>query len=158
MDHHRMVIGIYVSKGHLFVLIKSDADPISQEITWHLIEMSRKTGSQIGPAIELPTHAQNITLIPGDDYWAIVEKGRIDILKASPQKAILYRPARSAVLVPAKRILETRYSQSESETCEQIAVRAPSSSESMPSFQSGGSYLSADKEKWKAVRFCGSRF
>ena len=100
VEASRMVTGIYSWKERLFVLTKEAADPDTGFTDWNLYEISPRIGRLLRGPIALPTKAPSLTLVPGDSFWAIIEKGEIAKDTKNHYRPVLYRPAQSVSLMP----------------------------------------------------------
>jgi hypothetical protein len=70
-----MVSGIYGWEGRLYLLIRRPRRGVEAS-TWSLTRIDPETGATSG-RIDLPTTAPHVTLIPGPESWAVLEKGRV---------------------------------------------------------------------------------
>jgi hypothetical protein len=82
--------GIYAWGEHVFLLLRS---PVIGEngSHWSLAQMNPRVGSLTGGVL-LPTHAKHLTVVPGPQFWALLEKG---VLLGPGQQDVL-----SMTLVP----------------------------------------------------------
>lgn len=70
-----MVSGIYGWEDHLYLLVRRpDAGVVGSR--WSLTKVDPEKEAIVGQ-IELPTTAAHVTLIPGPDFWAVLEKGKV---------------------------------------------------------------------------------
>jgi len=70
-----MVSGIYGWEDHLYLLVRRP-DPGVMGSRWSLTKVDPERETIVGQ-IELPTTAAHVTLIPGTDSWAVLEKGKV---------------------------------------------------------------------------------
>ena len=128
VENQEMPVGLYVWQGRLFLLVKSAAD-VSSGTAWHLVELSVGGGTVVKDtvvkdtavknSVELPTTAADITVVPGPEYFAVIEKGKIETLDLRFRR-ILYRSTQSALLVPASWLVETGTVRKSREVCRRI--------------------------------------
>jgi len=122
IENQRMPTGIYSFEDHLFLLIKDAMNSESYETQWQLVEISQEAPNQVVSSLTLPTFAADIVLIPGTDFWGILEKGPIDIIDGSPAP-VLYRPSKTMRLLPTSWLFSaSRASGSFPNMCQRILV------------------------------------
>lgn len=71
----RMPMGLYAWNDILYLLAKEKIDSLGETIWW-LISLDPQTGEETG-RIELPSRAAHLTVVPGDEFWTLVEKQRV---------------------------------------------------------------------------------
>ncbi len=98
VELQRVPVGLHVWNNRLFLLAKSEAGS-NGSTAWQLVELSLENGQQIGTAVDLPTNAAHVAIVPGGEYFALLEKGGIETLDLRFRR-ILYRQTQSAVLFP----------------------------------------------------------
>ncbi len=94
----RMAAGLYAWGGKLFLAAK-DAIAPSEKTEWWMIELDPSTGSEVRRVL-LPTAAAHVTIVPGDEDFAVIEKGRVEGLG---RFGAPFMPISSMVLIPADR-------------------------------------------------------
>lgn len=93
LEQADLAAGLYARDNSLFLLGKKMED---QKPGWWLVKLNPATGGAVFKR-RIPTDAAHLTVIPGDRYWAFVEKGRVkSITNGAPFTRI-----KSLVLVPA---------------------------------------------------------
>jgi len=65
-------VGLYAWGEHLFVLMRRPMGG-GNATRWSISKFEPQEGRLIGEVV-LPTHAKHLTLIPGPQFWAILEK------------------------------------------------------------------------------------
>ncbi len=90
-----MPAGIYASRGGLYLLAKN-AMAANGKTAWWLLGLDPENGTEILRVL-LPTVAAHLTVIPGDDFWALIEKPRVEGLGGTHAP---YMDATSIVFVP----------------------------------------------------------
>jgi hypothetical protein len=93
----KTAVGLIGWKDSLFVLARQPGR--AQATQWQLWKVDPARDVIVNRPIVLPTNAQHIILVPGNRYWAIVEKGRV----LAPQ----VQEVSSVVLVPSSSLLTT---------------------------------------------------
>jgi hypothetical protein len=96
-----MAAGLYAWDGGLYLLAKGAAE-MDGSTPWWLVQLDPRDGSERA-RVRLPTDAAHLTLVPGDEHWALVEKGPVS--GVGPDFAP-YMSISSMVLVPAAWIQE----------------------------------------------------
>lgn len=76
LERSFMVSGVYGWEGRLFLLIRRPRHG-AEGSTWSLTRIDPDTGAP-GGRIDLPTTAPHVTVIPGAESWAVLEKGRVE--------------------------------------------------------------------------------
>ena len=73
VERSRMVAGLYAWEGHLYLLTR---EPVADGCRWTLLEIdpARET---IVQSFTLPTSAPHLTVVPGPESWAFLERGRV---------------------------------------------------------------------------------
>lgn len=91
-----MVSGIYAWDHDLYLLAKQ-AMSASGETAWWLIRLDPSADGKEISRVRLPTGAAHLTIVPGGDFWALIEKGRVEGVGSfhSP-----YMNTSSIILVP----------------------------------------------------------
>lgn len=75
LERSFMVSGVYGWEGRLYLLIRRPRRGVEGS-TWSLTRIDLESGVTRG-RIDLPTTAAHVTLIPGPESWAVLEKGRV---------------------------------------------------------------------------------
>jgi len=75
LERSFMVSGVYGWEGRLYLLIRRPRRGVEGS-TWSLTRVDPESGVTRG-RIDLPTTAAHVTLIPGPESWAVLEKGRV---------------------------------------------------------------------------------
>jgi hypothetical protein len=93
LERTPVVTGLYASNGYLYLLARQ---PQWREgWQWGLSKIDPLTGKQLR-TLSLPSPARHLVVIPGDKYWAFVEKG--------PVRALGQQDVDSVYLVPTETI------------------------------------------------------
>ncbi len=71
-----MAAGIYAWDDRLYLLAKH-AMAANRETAWWLIEVDPKNEGREISRIRLPTAAAHLTIVPGNEFWALIEKGKV---------------------------------------------------------------------------------
>ena len=74
MEESLMPAGLYGWNGSLFILYRV---PEPKATRWMIAKFA---GGRFTEPVRLPTRANHVTLIPGPEYWALLEKGPIQEL------------------------------------------------------------------------------
>lgn len=74
-EQSTMVAGIYADSQHLYLVGKGPS-AANWDTEWWLIEIDPDSGSEVARS-PLPTTAPNLTVVPGDEWWALIEKGPV---------------------------------------------------------------------------------
>ncbi len=93
----KMAAGLYSWDGQLFLAVK-DAMAPSGMTDWWMIELDPQTGSELG-RVQLPTGAAHVTIVPGHENFAVIEKGQVEALGRFDAP---YMPIASMMLVPSE--------------------------------------------------------
>jgi hypothetical protein len=64
--------GLYGADGHLYLL---DRQPAESGTKWTITKL--ETNAKVAYTLKLPTEANNLTVIPGPNEWAFIEKGPV---------------------------------------------------------------------------------
>lgn len=75
LERSFMVSGLYAWEGRLYLLIRQPRRG-AEGSTWSLTTVDPESGVTRG-RIDLPTTAAHVTVIPGPESWAVLEKGRV---------------------------------------------------------------------------------
>ena len=75
LERSFMVSGLYAWEGRLYLLIRRPRQGVAGS-TWSLATLDPESGIARG-RIDLPTTAAHVTLIPGPESWAVLEKGPV---------------------------------------------------------------------------------
>lgn len=73
VERSRMVAGLYAWEGHLYLLTR---EPGVDGCRWTLLEID-PTRETIVESFTLPTRAPHLTVVPGPESWALLERGRV---------------------------------------------------------------------------------
>ena len=73
METSSMPMSLYSWEQHLYLLAKEAAK--NSKTAWSLIKLDPLDGSEIS-RVRLPTDAFHLTVVPGHDFWALIEKGK----------------------------------------------------------------------------------
>jgi hypothetical protein len=85
-----MAVGLYGWKNDLYVLTRT---PSGGGTRWGLVQIDPATDEVTGTAV-IPTRANHLTVVPGSQAWAFVEKGPVRALGGDQETdTILYVPA-----------------------------------------------------------------
>jgi hypothetical protein len=87
VEESRMPAGLYGWNNSLFVLYRA---PESQGTRWTI---ARIAGGQVTKLVPLPTRANHVTLIPGPEHWALLEKGPIQELGNQELQQVILIPS-----------------------------------------------------------------
>jgi hypothetical protein len=101
MERSTSVAGIYGSQRFLHVLVRLVLSD-SGEKTWTLIRIDPQRDLIVGETV-LPISAPHILVIPGPQYWAFVEKGRVRAFGEQEADSLLLVP--SAWIVTASEFI-----------------------------------------------------
>ncbi len=74
VEESEMVVGLYSWKGSLYVLARA---PRGNGTRWTLSSIDPIRDRYTGTVV-IPTNANHLTVIPGPDQWAFLEKGRVE--------------------------------------------------------------------------------
>ena len=91
MEGSTGVVGIFGGRQLLHVLAREVA-PHSNAVGWSLLQIDPLRDRYLG-SFTLPTSAPHILVIPGPQYWAFVEKGRVRKLGEQETESILLIPS-----------------------------------------------------------------
>lgn len=95
LEGSRMAAGLYARGEHLYLLGKEAIDA-EGDTTWWLIQLDPTDGSELS-RLRLPTEAAHLTVVPGSDFWALIEKGPV---QGIGERHAPYMDTSSMVLVP----------------------------------------------------------
>ncbi len=98
VEMQKTPIGLVVWNDSIWILSKS-AVRSDGGATWKLTELLAKGGRSFSKMVELPAEAAHVAVVPGDEYFALLEKGGVETLDLRVGR-ILYRPTKSALLFP----------------------------------------------------------
>lgn len=84
--------GLYGWEGRLYLLTRR---PLGLKTEWKLLSIDPRTYAIVGESV-LPSHANHLTVIPGHDRWAFIQKG--------PVKAWGSQGVQGVLLIPASRL------------------------------------------------------
>jgi hypothetical protein len=89
-----MPVGLYAQENgkYLYILWRT---PLEKGTQWTLRSIDPNKDQYTG-SIELPTRADHLTVVPGPENWAFIEKG--------PVKAYGVQDVASVLLIPSKRL------------------------------------------------------
>ncbi len=73
-----MASGIFAWNSSLYLLTKEAMDEQSETTAWWLSRVDLEDGGRELPKVRLPSSAAHLTVVPGDDFWALIEKGRVE--------------------------------------------------------------------------------
>jgi hypothetical protein len=79
--------GLFGWKGSLYVLMRTQA-------AWYLLKVDPKSGRSLWHW-RIDSTAKHLTVIPGEEYWAFVEKGRVEEAGLQEIPSFLRVPAKS---------------------------------------------------------------
>jgi hypothetical protein len=82
--------GLYSQGSNLYLLVRQPTNLVGQS-EWKLIRLDPKSGRTLGEFL-LPTRANHVLVIPGQESWAIVEKGPVRSLAQQDVNGILFIP------------------------------------------------------------------
>jgi hypothetical protein len=88
VEESLMPAGLYGWQGSLFLLYRV---PEPQGTRWMIAKIS---GNQADEPVQLPTRANHVTLIPGPENWAVLEKGPIHALGTQELKGVRLIPSK----------------------------------------------------------------
>jgi len=93
VEQSSMPVGIWGWEKYLFVLSR---EPRETGTRWTLtrLDLQQRPAQQVTGSVVLPTQAHHLTVVPGPDSWAFVEKG--------PVRSFGAQDIDSLVLVPAQ--------------------------------------------------------
>ncbi len=92
-----MALGLYAWDNNLYLLAKH-AIASNGETAWWLIRVDLEAGGKEEYRLRLPTGAAHLTVVPGDDFWALIEKGQVEGIGDTHAP---YMDTSSMVLVPS---------------------------------------------------------
>lgn len=75
LERSSMISGIYGWDGELYLLFH-EPNGVGDGSSWSLTRFDPDT-EELGREVRLPTTAAHLTLIPGSESWAVLEKGRV---------------------------------------------------------------------------------
>jgi len=78
IEQSKSVAGIYGRGDFLYILTRRP-DAFGEGIIWFLSKVD-PVKEEVVSTVPLPTSSANLILIPGKNYWALVEKGRVESL------------------------------------------------------------------------------
>jgi hypothetical protein len=90
LDKSTMPVALYGSGAYLFVLTRRPAS--DGKTIWELHRVDPVKDSVTG-SVALPTSATALTLAPGNEFWAILEKGPLTASSTREMKTLLLVPA-----------------------------------------------------------------
>lgn len=91
LESMQIAVGLYSQGSYLYLLTRQPS--VSGDLTsWILHRIDPRTEQTVGHVL-LESDAPHISLIPGKDEWAIIEKGRVGKLFEQPINAITRVPA-----------------------------------------------------------------
>jgi hypothetical protein len=93
IEHSTMPVGLFAWENSLYVLQRSPRSPSSSGTRWTMASVSPENGEITGVA-ELPIHADHVTVIPGPEKWAFLEKGPVEAFGLQDIPRVLFVPAR----------------------------------------------------------------
>ncbi len=70
-----MSVSIFARDQHLYLLGKGARDKRGAT-PWWLVELDPQDGSELNN-VRLPTDAAHLTVVPGGDFWALIQKGPV---------------------------------------------------------------------------------
>jgi hypothetical protein len=89
----RLPVGLYGWGGRLYVLTRAPASASGPPGTrWSLTKIDPRTDRIVGSVV-LPTRAAHLSLVPGPESWAVLEKGRVERYGVQPIPSLLLIPA-----------------------------------------------------------------
>jgi len=71
VERNTMPIGLFSFKGDLYMTWRQ---PQGSTTKWSLSKLSPRDGHSLG-TVSIPSHANHLFVVPGQDRWAVVEKG-----------------------------------------------------------------------------------
>ena len=83
----KMPIGLYAWDGKVYTLIRSPG--AKGGTVWTLIKLDATSGRELA-RIDLDSQAPHLVVVPGDSWWAFVEKGSVKALGDQPITGILF--------------------------------------------------------------------
>jgi hypothetical protein len=89
VERSRMVAGLLASEDRLYALVR---EPRVGGTRWSLHEIDPATGEELGSA-EVPSTANHLLVVPGERYWAFVEKGTVRDIGVQKVTGVLRVPA-----------------------------------------------------------------
>jgi hypothetical protein len=101
----KAAIGLIGWKDSLFILARQPAR--TKGTQWQLWKVDPTKDSIVGGPIQLPTIAEHIILVPGNRYWAIVEKGRVKAPQVQEVNGVILVPS-SSFLTSADKVTAER--------------------------------------------------
>lgn len=75
LEASALPVGLYPA-GDRQVVVLSRRPAEAGKTEWRLTRVNGKSGEILGVGI-LPTTANHLTVVPGSDYWALLERGRV---------------------------------------------------------------------------------
>jgi len=91
LETSAIVTGLYASGEYLYLLARQPG--WREGWQWGLSKIDPRTGEEVG-TLSLPSPGRHLVVIPGDDYWAFVEKGSV--------RGVGQQQVSSVYLVPSK--------------------------------------------------------
>jgi hypothetical protein len=87
-------IGLYSQREHLFLLCRCSK---GEGIGYYLVQLDPDSGATLGTR-RIASKAAHLTVVPGSEYWAFVEKGSVESVAngttaVAPIQSILFHPA-----------------------------------------------------------------
>ncbi len=97
LEEARTIAGLYAWNDRLYLLVKEEMK--ANNLTpWWLIQLASRDGSEMA-RISLPTGAPHLSVIPGMEYWALIEKGEVQPFGDIGRP---YMETKSIVLIPTE--------------------------------------------------------
>lgn len=90
IERTAMPVGLFGWESNLYLL--SRRQPAPGEVTWSLTRIDPGSGEAQG-TMTIDSDANHLMLVPGDEYWAVVEKGPALTLGTQELRSILTIPA-----------------------------------------------------------------
>jgi len=99
VEKSEMPVGFYGWHGALYVLWKENI--LTSDHPWHLTKISVNLDEDSGKVmstdrvgdVTLPSEASHLLLVPGDKYWAVLEKGPIEGFGIQDEHAVRFIPS-----------------------------------------------------------------
>ena len=85
-----MPTGLYAGQNELFIMTREPHDE-KDGTRWSLFPLDPEK-DEIGEEITLPTTAAHVFLVPGSKYWAVVEKGSVEVGGGQTLESVLLLP------------------------------------------------------------------
>lgn len=91
IEKKSMVVGLYGWGDYLYVLTRKPS--VNDSTSWYLSKIDPRTDSLVGEPLRLPVNASHLTVVPGRQFWALIERGKLEKLGEQEIKGVVLLPA-----------------------------------------------------------------